>query len=217
MITKLTKKILAGSILPIVVVGIGLHTNAIKLPIQNIIYMQYADDLSDNKILIGASHNVFTGKVIKKVGDDGGIGFPETQFEVEVIFNIKGNIKGNVIVNQEGGYQDGVLYTASIDGDTMAPSTGRIGNLLQPGTTYLFATRNTTGEGWYHLISHSNASKVITGDTSLTFIELKAIVQNDEKVQEFQEAYKSEVLLEVDVQNNYTRNSYQSLLEDGRE
>jgi len=79
----------------------------------------------------------------------------------------------------------------------MAPSTDGIGNLLQLGTTYLFATRNTTGEGWYHLISHPSGSKVITEDTSLTSIELKTVAQNDEKVQKLQEAYKSEILLEV--------------------
>ncbi len=210
MIKKLTTKILVGGVVLVAVIGIGLYTNTIKLPIEKEIYTQYVADFSNDRILMGASQNVFVGKVIKQVGnEDIGIG-PVTQFEVEVIHNIKGNIKGAVVVLQQGGYRNGILYTVH-GGEVMSPSTDGVENLLQPGTTYLLATRNTDGQGWYYLNSHQNGSKIISENVSLSSAQLRIIAQNDEKVQKLQEAYKNEILLETDIKNNNTRNSYQSL------
>src|SRR5258707_718270 len=70
--------------------------------------------LADDRVLMGASHNVFIGKVISQIGTravDLGHGnmIPVSQFSVEPISNIKGNLQGTVTVEQSGGYQDGVL------------------------------------------------------------------------------------------------------------
>lgn len=203
-------KILMSGLLLVSILGIGLYTNVIKLPIEREIHLQFDADYANDQILMGGSHNVFAGKVIKKVGEKTKTKFPQTQFEVEVVFNIKGNLKGTVVVSQMGGYRNGILYT-TLGGDVLAPNSNEAGGLLKSGTTYLFATRNTDGKGWYHLNSHPNASKVISEDGNLTVMELKTIAQNDDKIQKLQKAYKNEILLETDIKNNWTRNSYKSL------
>src|SRR5690242_20537317 len=59
--------------------------------------------LSDDRVLMGASHFVFVGKVLDQVGRARVAGrMPGAQFNVDVVQNIKGNIKGTVVVNQWG-------------------------------------------------------------------------------------------------------------------
>ncbi len=197
----------------VAVIGVGLYTNSnIGAPNTAVMSASFADDFSDNRILMGASHNVFVGKVIKKVGNENrGIG-PRTQVEVSVAYNIKGDLRGTVIVDQLGGYRDGVLYAVR-GGDVLAPSTGDdegVG-LLQPGSSYLFVTRYFEEKGWYTINFHPNATKLMTGDSTLSALELEELAQNDEKVKTLEEAYKTEILAERDIRNDTTRNSYESL------
>jgi hypothetical protein len=64
----------------------------------------YAANYADDAILMGASHNVFVGKVIAQVGNKELAGSPITQFSVEVMSNTKGDLKDTVVVNQLAGY-----------------------------------------------------------------------------------------------------------------
>lgn len=76
-------------------------------------HASYAFEADDKRKLVGASENVFVGRVLKKVGSKGipalepipgeDNSSPATQFEVEVINNIKGELEGKVVVNQHGG------------------------------------------------------------------------------------------------------------------
>lgn len=205
MIKKFTKKLAIGSVgglLLVAAFGVALHINLIKLPVERQIHVQYAADFSDDRILMGASHNVFVGKVIKHVGDKQPIEIPETQFAVEVIYNIKGNLSGTVVVDQYGGYDNGILYYI----EDAAP-------LLKPGAAYLLATmyNRYNEEDWYILNSHPNGWKLITQDSNLNKVQLLSLAKNDAKVKALQEAYKNEILLDADIKNNNTRNSYQSL------
>jgi hypothetical protein len=104
-----------------------------------------------------------------------------------------------VTVDQEGGYVNGVLYAAE---DTHA--------LLGPGTTYLLSTRSSTKNPWYFFISHPNASKIISEDSSLKSEELKNLAENDEKVKALQAAYPNEILAKADILSGHTYNSYAS-------
>lgn len=111
------------------ILGIALYTNVIKLPIEKTIEVQFLSGLEDDRIMMGAAHNVFVGTAVKQIGNrDTGLGV-STQFEVAVVHNIKGALSGSVIVDQQGGYENGILYT--VEGDP----------LLQPGSTYLLTTR----------------------------------------------------------------------------
>jgi hypothetical protein len=91
-------------------------------------------DVTNDRELVGISHNVFVGKVIAQVGTETVRPIPHTQFSVEVLENIKGKLSGEVVVNQLGGYEtvQGKDYLVLPEGDD---------KLLIPGETYLFATR----------------------------------------------------------------------------
>ena len=61
---KSIKFVALGSTLAVLGFGLALHKNIIKLPISGEIHPQYIADFGNDKILMGASHNVFVGKVI---------------------------------------------------------------------------------------------------------------------------------------------------------
>lgn len=96
----------------------------------------WAYDVSDDRYLVGAASNVFTGVVLSKdVGapevPDGDVdaGYPTTLAKVHVHDNIKGVLSGTVIVSQLGGrHTDGSVLL--FEGDT----------LLMVGQEYLFIT-----------------------------------------------------------------------------
>ena len=104
-------------------------------------------EFGDERKLAFVSTNIFIGRVVEQVGgqdipSDGGESWPRTQFSVQVLQNIKGQLAGTVIVDQDGGYYrtaQGVELIL-IDGDP----------LLEPGQTYLFAVEpSTLNESWY--------------------------------------------------------------------
>ncbi|KKU79272.1 MAG: hypothetical protein UY04_C0013G0017 [Parcubacteria group bacterium GW2011_GWA2_47_7] len=171
-------------------------------PVQNVIavHPSYPANYSDNAILIGASHNVFVGKVIAQVGTNDFIRNPATQFSVEVIENIKGDLKDAVVINQEGGEKNGVLYL-------MEDSNG----MLQSGFTYLLSTRYDPEGDYYTLNPHENASKLLSTDSTKNAAALQALAEQDPKVKAFEAAYPAEQLLQADVAHVNTRNSFQSL------
>lgn len=162
--------------------------------------VEYAANFSNDKVLMGASHDVFVGRVLEKLGTkELGIG-PETQFRVQIILNIKGSLHGTVTVDQQGGYENGVLYY--VQGG--AP-------FLKPGVTYLLATRYNAQENWYTLNPSVSGSQFILDDNGLSIDKLRAWAQNDLRVKKLQEAYPNEVLLDADIKSNNAINSYQSL------
>ena len=174
--------------------------------------LEYPGDFNDDRVLAGYGHNIFVGRVVELSGNKQQYSRPETQFKVEVLYNIKGNLQGTVTVNQEGGYKNGILYVSA--GDVMGPNN-RYGNgyLLQPGSTYLLSTRYSSTENWYHLNPFPTASKLISGDGSLTTTQLRGLAESDSRVKQLQAAYPREILIDADISHNNTRNSYQSLTE----
>lgn len=208
-----TKNIIIGNVVLVAIFSIGLYTNIIKLPITKIIPSQHVADFIDDRVLMGASHNVFVGKVIEQVGSKSLGNNPETQFAVDVLLNIKGNLQGMITVNQLGGYKNGILYLVS-EGDVIAPEIKNGDEMLVPGSTYLFATRYNSIENWYTFISHPGGKKLISRDNALDKTQLEVLAKSDERVNKLQEAYKNEVLLDIDVRNNNARNSYQLLNKD---
>jgi hypothetical protein len=168
----------------------------------------YSSDFSDIKVLVGAAHNIFIGRVVEQVSTkERGIG-PETQFAVDVVSNIKGNLDGRVVVNQQAGFRDGTLYVIS-DND---PRSNNVQDyLLTPGSTYILATRYNKSQGWYTLNSYSAAKKLLSSDISMSAEELRVLVNNNSRVQELRAAYPNEILLVADVEHNNALNSYSSI------
>ena len=108
-------------------------------PIIKTINADYVIDVSDPRKVLGFSDNVFVGKVIKQVSTRNEY-YPETQFEVEVLENIKGEVKGTIKVNQAGGFEGDELFL--MEGDKQ----------LIDGKTYLFATRYLPEEDWHTVV-----------------------------------------------------------------
>lgn len=170
----------------------------------------YVADFSKDDILIGASHNVFVGRVLNQSGEKSLGSTPETQFTVEVISNIKGDLKGTVTVNQFGGYKNGALVT--VEDDTPIPNGKSAGTyMLEPGQTYLLATRYNEQEDWHTLNSFPTARKLLSKDANASVADLKTLAQNDERVQALTAAYPNEKLLDADIQHGNTRNSYRDM------
>ncbi len=172
---KKTFKILALIVGFISILLIGVYTSIIKLPITQQMHLSDPVDYGNDAVLVQSSDNMFVGKVIKQVGNKSVAGtIPFTQFSVQVISNIKGNLEGNIIVNQTGGYKYGVLHVAEgIEGEDY---------LLKPGSSYFFSTRRSNKNDWNYLITHSNASKLLSQDKNISLSELQQIANDDFKV-----------------------------------
>lgn len=118
-----------------------------------VIHGTYAFEAQDKKALVGASQNVFVGRVLEKVGAKGepddtslpgadATSTPATQFSVEVIKSIKGNLDGTVTVSQHGGYgPDGQAILLEED------------PLFEPGSVYVIATNPHTQDGWQQVMA----------------------------------------------------------------
>lgn len=109
-------------------------------PVVRNINANFVIDTSDPRQVVGFSDNVFLGKVVKKIGTKNLVNYPETQFEVEVLENIKGEVKGTIKVNQAGGFEGDELFL--MEGDKQ----------LIVGKTYLFATRYLPEEDWHTVV-----------------------------------------------------------------
>ena len=104
-------------------------------------------DQSDIRKVVGVSSHIFVGRVVAEVGNEGiptsgGDTVPRTQFSVEVLENVKGELSGTVTVNQMGGADDGGINVA-LEGDT----------LLEVGRTYLLATWYSSDDNWYSIVA----------------------------------------------------------------
>ncbi|WP_404459030.1 hypothetical protein [Oceanobacillus kapialis] len=98
-----------------------------KNPTIKTIEMDYIIDILNPEAVVDFADNVFIGTVevqVDTIQND----YPETQFEVKVLENIKGNLDESEVINQLGGYEGNDLLL--IEGD----------ELLETNKTYLFAT-----------------------------------------------------------------------------
>ena len=132
---------------------------------NNITYLSRSSvtDVSNDRKLAGISHNIFIGKVISKIGVKSRTDIlPETQFSVQLIENIKGNLNENIIVNQQGGNDNNKIVLFEND------------KMIEPGKFYLFATRYNEAEKWHTLIP-------VYGDL---------VIDNDTKKKELVEKFK---------------------------
>lgn len=97
--------------------------------------------VSNDRVLVGISTNVFVAKVLQEVGSEPYLGHPYTQFQAEVLFNIEGDLRGNVIIAQKHSEE--------------APP-------LQPGATYVFAAIALNQKPWYQVALYPEHYRMIT-------------------------------------------------------
>ena len=186
--------------LAVILIGVGIHTNVIKLPFERTVEVSLPQGFETDPGFVGLSHNIFVGKVIKNIGQITTETIPETRFQIQVISNIKGTLPEKVIMNQEGGYENGVLVRMEENGQ-----------LLKEGSTYLLAAR-TDGNGRYVVFFYPRGTTLLSSDQSLSSNALKTLAATNKDVLGLQEAYKTEVLIDADVQSKSTYNSYKKLV-----
>lgn len=142
-------------------------------PIIKTIENSSAFDLSDTPQLVGWADNVFIGKVLVQDGTKSLDGIPETQFKVEVTDNIKGELDGPVIVNQQGGYKEDELILVEDD------------QLLKEGQSYLFVTKYLEEENWHTLVP-------VYGDILINNVDVK-----ENLIKKYKTAYENEIPFEI--------------------
>lgn len=108
----------------------------------------YITDVSNPQRLAGLATNVFVGRVVAFQNTHYPDGIPESLFTVEVQENLKGELWGQVTVNQQGGVWQSQAEQKS------EPVVHLVNNdpLLVVGQTYLFATLPDKAGRWHTLI-----------------------------------------------------------------
>lgn len=206
-----TKKFAVCSLSMLFFLGAGLHTNIIRLPITNVTSSMWSEDLGSYEGTVKAADNVFVGKVIKKTGARARYETPETQFEVEVIRNVKGNLQGTAIVSQEGGYKDGILYRSSDDitatGDK--PVKEKDDGLMKEGETYLFVIMYSEMGKWQCILHHSYGTKLLSNNKNLDKAALQSLYENDERFIKLKEAYEKGLVQATEAKDG-TKNTEKS-------
>lgn len=142
-------------------------------PIIKTIENSSAFDLSDTPQLVGWADNVFIGKVLVQDGTKSLDGIPETQFKVEVTDNIKSELEGTVIINQQGGYKEHELILVEND------------QLLKEGQSYLFVTKYLEEENWHTLVP-------VYGDILINNVDVK-----ENLIKKYKTAYENEIPFEI--------------------
>ena len=155
-------------------------------------YESQMPDFSDDRILLGLNHVSFVGRVLQQVGNENipSSNAPGTQFTVQTLLNIKGNLQGIVTVAQI---------------EAIFPANAH--PLVQIGSTYLFTARYLESNDWY-AFGNPLAYKLISSDTTLSDVDLKQLAANNSDVIAMQQAYPNEVLSYHEKLNSYASRHY---------
>jgi hypothetical protein len=161
------------------------------------------EHINDDRYLVGWSHYIFVGKVLRQTGTGIMVG-PQSsaQYAVEVISNIKGELTGTVTVAQMGAWLTNTGEPSFFFDDD---------GYLHVGATYLFATKYKQDANLYEIATPGYDRKLLTDDASLSTDQLSALADSNSKVQSFKEAYPNEVLYYWDMKTGTAWNNYESL------
>lgn len=141
-------------------------------PVIQTVQTSHAFDVTDPQRLVGWADNVFVGKVVKMSGTSDERGMLETQFKVEVAENIKGELQGEVTVNQQGGYEGKNLILVEND------------QLLKEGESYLFVSRKNEEQDWHTVVP-------VYGD-----IMIESEAHKEKMLNKYKKAYQEEIPFE---------------------
>ena len=160
------------------------------LKISKEVRLAFAFDVNDERQLVGSASNVFLGRVDRQVGNEGlrVAGDPEpniaqTQFSVEVLDNIKGDLAGTVTVSQKGGYQEYVADRGPQKGKRVRELVQSEDDpLLEPGQEVLFVTNYDPQNDWYYTVGANRGA-----------VRIKGTEQRKDVVERFKKAKKEQV------------------------
>ena len=140
-------------------------------------------DLSDDRKLAGFTQDIFIGRVLEKLGQTEERGWPETQFKVRVLDALKGEVQGDITVNQQGGIREADNSIYRREGDP---------NLLEAGKTYLFATRYYDAEDW-HTVMPGYGNLAIKDSKDLSDVEVLSSSHTVQLKVRFSDAIANEI------------------------
>jgi hypothetical protein len=159
-------------------------------------------DYNNDRELVGAADNVFVGKVAEVVSADTG-GRPQTFSRVDVLYNIKGNIQGRVLVRELGANVGGVIKKVTTSNNEEPIETTydiEKSPLVKPGSIYIFLARYISSKyvppdlnPYYSLSDHPSSRKLISNDDNLTNEQLIDLVRRDNRTYELLAAYVNEI------------------------
>jgi len=162
-----------AAIIALGIAGPGLLSNQPpENPVIRTVQTSHAFDVTDPQRLVGWADNVFIGKVIKMSGTSEERGMLETQFKVEVAESIKGELQGEVTVNQQGGYEGKKLILVEND------------QLLKEGESYLFISRKNEEHDFHTVVP-------VYGD-----ILINSEAHKEELLTKYEKAYQEEIPFE---------------------
>jgi hypothetical protein len=156
----------------------------------------FATDFTNNEKLVGASHNIFVGKVtrMREKMTDSGSGFSYFQFDVKVLLNIKGGLEGTVLVDQWN----------LVRGNLFSP-------ILQVGHTYVLATREHKEYNSHTVGEHAACVRLISADSKLSDSILINLAEKNSRVRELRIAYPNEIVSEGEIRAGFAYNRFLSL------
>ncbi|MGL4298569.1 MAG: hypothetical protein ACRCW4_05785, partial [Candidatus Neomicrothrix subdominans] len=101
--------------------------------------VSFVTDISDQRKLAGLADDVFIARINgekskKRIDKE----LPETQYSATIIDSLKGNLSGEVVMNQQGGLDEEHHELVIFEGD----------ELVKVGSVYLFATLRNETENW---------------------------------------------------------------------
>lgn len=150
-------------------------------------------DFSDYKNVLWFAENVFVWKVVKNTWTFNNYWDPETNFEVEVLYNIKWTLKWNISTVFEGWYENGILIIWEWN------------RLPEEWGIYLLVTM------WdiHKISSHENWSYLLGFEKKLKK-DIKTIIKENKKIKDFREIYKESSIFN-------TKNKYSDLTKEEKE
>lgn len=181
----MNKKLLIGSSL-VGILSLGLFTYSnydSKSSVANLqsinsdqipVYERHADfvmDVTNKEEVVGNSENVFIAKVLNLESSIPTSNVPRTQFKVEVIQNIKGELNNEIIINQAIGYgidQEGNKYMEKHEGQ----------EFIKEGSTYLFATLHDENTDWHNPVPIYGEINISNSEIENTVKEYKLAFEN---------------------------------------
>ena len=168
---------------------------------KEIIYTEtkYIADFSDVNKISWFSDNIFVWKIISneslsKIWEEA---FDRTEFNVEVLYNIKWDLNWNIIASQKIWYNE--------KGDIIITEWS---TLLEEWWIYILATRWNNP---YKIMTYPWGTVLLGLINNLDNIDLKKIIIENELVNNFRNAYKNEVYFQGDINISTKINSYENL------
>jgi hypothetical protein len=152
-------------------------------------HAEFPPEVDSAEGLLSISGNAFVGKVQQRIGFVSLGGYPTTQYFVEVVSIIKGDISKKITLSQGGvGYspKTGNFYVD--DGDIGRIASNKINPedvYLKTGATYLFVAGYNKKEDRYGISCPPLDRELLTTDNTLSNTQLLTIAENNPRVQEF--------------------------------